>query len=71
LPAFTVFFVRRFVEEPPIFQAARQAATATKSKSKARWLAAFSPAILTLVYTQLPIDDTLMLLLGFPFEFFA
>jgi MFS family permease len=149
LPAFTVFFVRRFVEEPPIFQATRQATTATKSK--ARWLEIFSPAILrttvltsllstgaqggyyaittwlptylqterklsvintggyiaviiigsfvgylvgayladrigrranfilyavcslitALVYTQLPIDDTLMLLLGFPLGFFA
>jgi MFS family permease len=149
LPAFLVFFLRRFVEEPPIFQAARQASTATKSK--AGWLEIFSPAILkttaltsllstgaqggyyaittwlptyleterklsvintggyiaviiigsfvgylvgayladrigrranfilfavcslitALVYTQLPIDDTLMLLLGFPLGFFA
>jgi len=145
-----VFFVRRFVEEPPIFQGARQAAIATKSR--ARWLEIFSPAILrttiltsllstraqggyyaittwsptylkierklsvigtggciaviiigsfigdlvgayladrigrraanfilyavcslitALVYTQLPIDDTLMLVLGFPLGFFA
>jgi MFS family permease len=149
LPAFMVFFVRRFVDEPPIFQAARQTAIATGSK--AHWLETFSPATLkttvltsllatgaqggyyaittwlptylkterklsvigtggyiaviiigsfigylvgayladrirrranfilyavcslitVLVYTQLPIDDTLMLLLGFPLGFFA
>ena len=33
LPAFMVFFVPRFVEEPPIFQAARQVAIAPKSRA--------------------------------------
>jgi MFS family permease len=147
LPAFMVFFVRRFVDEPPIFQAARQKA----GRGKAHWLEIFSAGTLkttvltsllatgaqggyyaittwlptylkterklsiigtggyiaviivgsfvgylagayladrigrranfivyaacslttVVIYTQLPIDDTLMLLLGFPLGFFA
>ena len=52
LPAFLVFFVRRFVEEPPIFQAARQRAAAAGDTNN--WLEIFSPAILkTTVLTSL------------------
>jgi MFS family permease len=52
LPAFTVFFVRRFVNEPPIFRAARQ--TAAAKASKAHWLEIFSPGTLrTTVLTSL------------------
>jgi len=149
LPAIMVFFVRRFVKEPPVFQAARQRTSA--EDNKVQWLEIFSPALLrttvltsllatgsqggyyaittwlptylkserklsvigtgeyigvvivgsfigylvgayladrigrrlnfvlyaacslitVLVYTQLPIDDALMLALGFPLGFFA
>jgi hypothetical protein len=39
-----VFFVRRFVKEPPIFQAARQRTSA--EGTKAQWLEISSPAML-------------------------
>jgi MFS family permease len=149
LPAFLVFFVRRFVDEPPVFQAAQQKIAAGGDRASS--FAIFAPSILkttiltsllatgaqggyyaistwlptylkterelsvigtggyiaviivgsfvgylvgayladrigrranfilfavcslitVLVYTQLPIDDTLMLILGFPLGFFA
>ena len=48
----TVFFIRRFVDEPPIFQAARRDATA--KAETAHWLEIFSPAMLkTTVLTSL------------------
>jgi MFS family permease len=52
LPALMVFFVRRFVEEPPVFEAARQRKSA--EGHKAQWLEIFSPALLrTTVLTSL------------------
>src|SRR6202521_3983955 len=52
LPAFLVFFIRRFVDEPPIFEAARRGAAA--KAETANWLEIFSPAMLkTTVLTSL------------------
>lgn len=149
LPAFLVFFIRRFVDEPPVFEASRRSAAAKTDQTN--WLEIFSPAMLkttvltsllatgaqggyyaittwlptylkserhlsvintggyiaviiigsfvgylvgayladrigrranfilyavcslitVIVYTEVPIDDTLMLILGFPLGFFA
>jgi MFS family permease len=149
LPAFLVFFIRRFVDEPPVFEASRRSAAAKTDQTN--WLEIFSPAMLkttvltsllatgaqggyyaittwlptylkserhlsvintggyiaviiigsfvgylvgayladrigrranfilyavcslitVVVYTEVPIDDTLMLILGFPLGFFA
>jgi MFS family permease len=44
LPAFLVFFIRRFVDEPPIFEASRRGAAA--KAETANWLEIFSPAML-------------------------
>ena len=52
LPAFLVFFIRRFVDEPPVFEASRRSA-ATRTDT-ANWLEIFSPAMLkTTVLTSL------------------
>src|SRR5437764_7834405 len=52
LPAFLVFFIRRFVDEPPVFEAARRGAAA--KAETANWLEIFSPAMLkTTVLTSL------------------
>jgi MFS family permease len=52
LPAFLVFFIRRFVDEPPIFEASRRGAAA--KAETANWLEIFSPEILkTTVLTSL------------------
>src|SRR5436190_13053246 len=52
LPAFLVFFIRRFVDEPPVFEASRRSA-ATKT-DQTNWLEIFSPAMLkTTVLTSL------------------
>src|SRR5438105_13966608 len=52
LPAFLVFFIRRFVDEPPVFEAARRG-RAAKTET-ANWLEIFSPAMLrTTVLTSL------------------
>jgi MFS family permease len=52
LPAFLVFFIRRFVDEPAVFEASRRG-PAAKAET-ANWLEIFSPAILkTTVLTAL------------------
>jgi len=52
LPAFLVFFIRRFVDEPPVFEASRRGAAA--KAEAANWLEIFSPEILkTTVLTAL------------------
>src|SRR5437763_14955698 len=44
LPAFLVFFIRRFVDEPPVFEASRRSAGARIDQTN--WLEIFSPAML-------------------------
>src|SRR3989440_2830294 len=52
LPALLVFFIRRFVDEPQVFQAARRGAVAKADATN--WLEIFSPAMLkTTVLTSL------------------